>query len=68
MLAVSVVTINDEHTKPTFTRKLGVKYIHGICAKFCLKHWFEGDWYFLMLLNWDGFKCDPQTQFQTITS
>ena len=25
---------------------IGVKYIDNIYAKFCLKLWFESDWYF----------------------
>ena len=25
---------------------LGVKYIDGMCAKYCWKLWFENDWYF----------------------
>ena len=25
---------------------LGVKFKDGICAKLCLKLWFESDWYF----------------------
>ena len=45
-----------------------VKYIDGICAKLCLKLWFESDWYFVILLSQDGFKCDPETNFLTITS
>ena len=45
-----------------------VKYIDDIRAKFCLKLWFEGDWYFCLLLSHDGFKCDSETKFQAITS
>ena len=36
---------------------IGVKYIDGICTKFCLKLWFQ-----------DGFKCDPETKSQTVSS
>ena len=43
----------------------GVKYIDHICAKVCLKLWFES--IYVMLLSWDGFKCDPATKFKTIT-
>ena len=44
---------------------IGVKYIDHICAKVCLKLWFES--IYVMLLSWDGFKCDPATKFKTIT-
>ena len=41
-----VVTVNDEHTKPTFKRKRRVKYKDDISVELCLKLWFESDWYF----------------------
>ena len=44
-----------------------VKYMDGICAKFCLKLWFEGDWYFVILLSQDGFKCNQETNVLAIT-
>ena len=42
-IAFSVVTVNDEHTKPTIGSKesVGVKFKKGICAKLCLKLWYE---------------------------
>ena len=47
----------------------GVKYADGICAKFCLKIWLESGWYYFCNITCqDGFKCDPETEFQTITS
>ena len=48
--------------------RVGVKYIDGICAKFCLKLGFEAAGIFVTLLSQDGFKCDPETKFLTITS
>ena len=36
MFAYCVVTINDEHTKPTFT-SISIKYINSICTKFVFK-------------------------------
>ena len=35
----SIVTVNDEHTKPTIGSKesVGVKFKEGICAELCLK-------------------------------
>ena len=41
---------------------VGVKYIYGICAKFC----FKATGIFVMLLSQGGFKCDPETKFQTM--
>ena len=42
---ISVVTVNDEHTKPKIDSKesVGVKFKEGICAELCLKLCFEGD-------------------------
>ena len=47
-VSFSVVTVNDEHTKPTIGSKesAGVKLKEGICVKLRLKLWFESDWYF----------------------
>ena len=41
----SVVTVNDEHTKPKIDSKdsVGVKFKEGICAELCLKLCFESD-------------------------
>ena len=45
--AFCVVTVNDEHAKPRFKRKLiAVKFKDGICTESRLKIWFESDWYF----------------------
>ena len=44
--AFSVVTVNDEHTKPRLKKILGVNFKEGIFTQFCLKPWFESDWYF----------------------
>ena len=42
---------------------IGVKYIDNICSKFCLKLWFENDWYFCIILpSQDALKCDPETK------
>ena len=43
---------------------IGAKYINSICAKFCLK----ATGVFIILLSQDGFKCDQETKFQTISS
>ena len=45
---------------------IGVRYIDGICAKFCLKLWFGSNWYFAVLLKQDGFKCDPEISKQPL--
>ena len=45
-----------------------VKYIDDICAKYCLKLGVKATGIFVILLSQDGFKCDPETKFQTITS
>ena len=44
----SVVTVNDEQTKPMTDLKesVGVKFKEGICAELCLKLWFKSDWHF----------------------
>ena len=44
-IAFSVVTVNDEHTKPTICLKesVGVRFKEGICAESCLTLWFESD-------------------------
>ena len=44
--AFYVVTVNDKHTNLGAQERVGVKYIDGLYAKFCLKLWFESDWYF----------------------
>ena len=41
-----VVTVNQEHTKSSYKRKLMVKFKDSICTKLCLKLWFESEWYF----------------------
>ena len=41
-----VVTVNDEVRNLGLKESVGVKFKEGICAKFCLKLWFESDWYF----------------------
>ena len=46
----------------------GVKYICNTCTKFCLKPGLKSTAIFVILLSQDGFKCDPETKFQTITS
>ena len=45
-----------------FQESVGFKYIDG--SKFGLK----ATGIFVILLSRDGFKCDPETKFQTITS
>ena len=35
--AFPVVTVNDEHAKSRFKRKLSVKFKEGICVKLSLK-------------------------------
>ena len=47
---------------------VGIKYVDDIYAEFCLKLWFESDCYLCNITELDGFKCDPKTKFQTITS
>ena len=48
---------------------VGVNYIDGTYAELCEKFWFESIGYtFPILLSRDGFKCDPETKFQTVTS
>ena len=44
-IVFSVVTVNDEHTKPTVGSKesVWVKFKAGIYAEMCLKLWFESD-------------------------
>ena len=44
------------------------KYIDDICGKFCLKLDLKGIGIFAIWLSLDGFKSDPETKFQTITS
>ena len=42
-----IVTVNDEHAKPRFKRKLTeFRFKEGICTELCLKLWFQRDWYF----------------------
>ena len=49
--------------------KLRVKLKDGISAEFCLKLWFEHDWYFAILLSQDGFESNcPEAKLHTITS
>ena len=45
-LLFCVVNVTDEHTKPKLEKSLGAKFKDNICAEFCLKLWFENDWYF----------------------
>ena len=45
-----------------------VKYIDSIYAEFRLRLWFESDWYSCKITESNGFKCDPETKFQTVTS
>ena len=42
---LSVVTINDEHAKPTIGSEegMGITCKDGIYAELCLKLWFESD-------------------------
>ena len=43
---------------------LRVKFKDGICAKLCLKLWFESDWHFVIFPSQDGFESDcPETKF-----
>ena len=44
--AFSVVTVNDEHTKPRLKKIVRVKFKECIFTQLCLKPWFESDWYF----------------------
>ena len=37
---------NDKHMKPRFTKSVGINYIVSMCTKFCLKLWFESNWYY----------------------
>ena len=46
----------------------GVKYIDGICTKFCCKLCLEGTGIFSVLLSQDGFVCNPETKFETSSS
>ena len=39
-----VATVNYEHTKPRFKRKIKVKFKDSICLELCLKLCFERDW------------------------
>ena len=32
-----------------------------MCQILFIKLWFKSDWYFIILLSQDGFKCDPET-------
>ena len=43
-----------------------VKCIDNIYTEFCLKCWFESDWYFGNTIEL-SFKCDPEKKFQTVT-
>ena len=43
VLPFYVVTVNDEHTKYRFNRKLEDKFKDGICAKSSVKLWFKSD-------------------------
>ena len=45
---------------------IGVKHVNDICTKFCLQRLFENNWYFVILLSQNGFKCDQETKFQTM--
>ena len=42
---LSVVTVNDEHEKPTMGSKesVGIKFKEVICPELCVKFWFESD-------------------------
>ena len=44
---------------------IGVKYINGLWAKFGLKR-LKATGIFVILLCHGGFKCDPETKFQTM--
>ena len=41
---------------------IGVKYINGICAKFCLKFWFESSWYFCNIIESRSFQMRPRNK------
>ena len=43
---------------------LGVKFKEGICAKLCLKLWFESGWFFVILPSQDGLKATAQKKSQ----
>ena len=51
-----VVNVNNEHTKPRFKRKIEVKSKDDICAKLCLKLWFESEWYFCNVTESEWFR------------
>ena len=56
MFTFSVLTVNDEHTKPRFKgESVGVKFKEGICVKLSLKLWFESDWYFCNITESEWF-------------
>ena len=40
-----------------------VKCIGGMYIEFCLKLWFESDWYFGNIIGSDDFKCNTETKF-----
>ena len=46
MFAFCVVAVNNKHTGHRFKRKRRVNYEENICAKLCLKLWFESERYF----------------------
>ena len=41
---------------------IGVKFKEGICAKLCLKLWFESDWYFCNIFKSGGLKVNAQKE------
>ena len=58
----SVVTIDNERTKPRFEKNVGVKFKEAICAKLCLKPWFESDSYFCNITKVGWYKATVQKE------
>ena len=46
--------------------RVGVKYIDDRCAKFCLKLWFESDWYFCNITTQMFFKIGVLKNFRQL--
>ena len=46
VLLFSVVIVDDEHQNLGSKESVGIKFKEGIYTKFCLKLWFDSNWYF----------------------
>ena len=52
-----VVNVNDNIRNLGWKESVGVKFKEAVYAEWCLKLWFESDWYiFGILLSQDGFE------------